>query len=198
MPATLAYRPAADAPDFWDVLNAEDRHARPEVSDRQRVWSSTKGGPRLAALLAEVAVDTLTASETISFARAVHRQQSWTDSLLLRASERFVHHRPGPEPHQESLAPGSEPACRARRRGVPGHGVVRDRGVGGRAADHADGGAPPHAADALDFAHRLQGVAMAARIGHTDTARASMVATTTRQLSAELAADLEERLAGLA
>jgi hypothetical protein len=68
--------------------------------------------------------------------------------------------------------------------------------VGGRAADHADGGAPPHAADALDFAHRLQGVAMAARIGHTDTARASMVATTTRQLSAELAADLEERLAG--
>jgi hypothetical protein len=122
MPATLAYRPAADAPDFWDVLNAEDRHARPEVSDRQRVWSSTKGGPRLAALLAEVAVDTLTASETISFARAVHRQQSWTDSLLLRASERFVHHRPGPEPHQESLAPGSEQRVVLGGEGCPGMG----------------------------------------------------------------------------
>jgi hypothetical protein len=49
-------------------------------------------------------------------------------------------------------------------------------------------------ADALDFAHRLHGVAMAARIGHTDTARARMVAAATRDLTAELAADLEELL----
>lgn len=193
MTATLAYQPPVDAPDPWDLLDAVRRHARPEVSERQRFWTATKGGPRLAALLADVDVDTLTATETISFARAVQRQRSWTDSLLLRASERLVHHRPGPEPHQESLAPGSEKRVVLGGEGCPGIGsfAVAEWAVALRitrsAAHHLIG-------DALDFAHRLQGVAMAARIGHTDTARARMVASATRDLTAELTADLEELL----
>ena len=45
MTATLAYRPPADAPDSWDLLDGADPYTRREASDRQRTWTAAKGGP---------------------------------------------------------------------------------------------------------------------------------------------------------
>jgi hypothetical protein len=179
--------------DRWDVLTDRERWARPVLTDRQRAWAATRGGPRLAQLLADVDLATLTDAETLAYAQAVRRQQSWTDSLLLAATRRFAAHRPGPDPQQESLLAGTEHRVQLGGELTPGVGsfAVAEWAVALRITHTA---AQRLIADALDLTFRLSGVAMAARIGHTDTTRARMVATLTRELPAELAADLEQRL----
>jgi hypothetical protein len=65
--------------DRWDVLTDRERWVRPVLTDRQRAWAATRGGPRLAQLLADVDPHTLTDTEAVAYAQAVQRQQSWTD-----------------------------------------------------------------------------------------------------------------------
>ena len=177
--------------DRWDVLTDRERWVRPVLTDRQRAWAATRGGPRLAQLLADVDPHTLTDTEAVAYAQAVQRQQSWTDSLLLASTRRFVEHRPGPDREQESLLAGTEQRVHLGGELTPGVGsfAIAEWAVALRIPRTA---AQRLIADALDLTHRLSGIAMAARIGHTDTARARMVATLTRELPAELAADLEE------
>jgi len=172
----------------WQRLNeedADDERRRAPVSARAHTWAMTLGGPKLAAMLADVDVASLSDDECVVFAQAVTRQQSWTDMMLFDVTAAFAAHRPGPDETE-------------RRFGFPpGPGVERRIQLGGEdtrplgsfaASEWAAALKVSRAiatrliADSLDLTARLHVVMFNARAGNGDTRRARMIADRTRWL----------------
>lgn len=184
----------------WQRLNEEDADAerrRAPVSARAHVWAMTLGGPKLAALLAGVDVESLSDDECVVFAQAVTRQQSWTDAMLFDVTARFVEHRPGPDETERSFG------------FPPGPGVERRIQLGGEdTRPHGSFAASEWAAalkvsraiatrliaDSLDLTARLHVVMFNARAGNGDTRRARMIADRTRWLDSATVAAVQSEI----
>ena len=90
----------------WQRLNeedADDERRRAPVSARAHTWAMTLGGPKLAAMLADVDVASLSDDECVVFAQAVTRQQSWTDMMLFDVTAAFAAHRQRGQAVEEAI-----------------------------------------------------------------------------------------------
>jgi len=147
-------------------------------------------GPELARLIGTTDIDPLDDEDTLTFLRACRRQQAWTEALLLTATAHFAQRRDTvdgrPVPGAEQLVGmgGTEtPRCGSFTPDELGPELRMSR----RAAQQL-------IADALDLTFRLPRLLAAVRAGATDAYRARMVASYTRDYSAETTADVETAL----
>ena len=182
----------------WQRANEEDADAerrRAPVSARAHTWAMTLGGPKLAALLADVDVASLSDDECVVFAQAVTRQQAWTDALLFDVTAAFVEHRPGPDETQRRFGFPHGPGVEERIQ-LGGEGTVP---LGSFAASEWAAALKTSRAiatrligDSLDLCHRLPAISMCVRAGHGDTRRARMIADRTRFLDPRLVALVQD------
>jgi hypothetical protein len=148
-------------------------------------------GRQLLEVLDRVDPGGLNEVECLAYAAAVRRQQSWTDALLTRAAARFVDHRPGPAPQCESLTPGSEKPVHLGGELTPACGSYA-AAEWGAATGVTTWAAARFLADSIDLAVRVPGLRAAMRAGICDLPTARLVASRTRDLTAQSAAAVED------
>lgn len=184
----------------WHRLNEQDADAarrRAPVSARAHAWATTLGGPRLARLLGDVDISSLTDAECVVFAQAVIRQQSWTDMMLFDVTARFTAHRPGPDPDRSfgfPAGPGVEERIQLGGEGTGGCGSFA-AAEWAAALKVSRSIATRLIADSLDLCQRLPVVRLNTRAGNGDTRRARMIADHTRHLDPATLAVVEDAIA---